>query len=304
MPPDLKITCLYCIMIPQFLKNRLNRLKDRLLAFPAVRMVVGTLEELGRDDASHLSAGVAYFAILSLFPLLLGFISLAGLFLPADRVQEMIIQFMQNNLPISPDITADTIDSIIASRSVIGVFSVLGLFWTSSNMFSSIGVALNRSCGACERRSFFLRKPRDILFALAAGFLFLLAGVLPTVFGLIPEVDVPFFGTASNTALLLIGSGLTWMVFVVLYTYLPTTRSAWNHHLARGTLSHRLVRVLKGRIYFFRQLLFTDRTALRHHQLSDCPDDLDLRFSLRTSDRQRLQRSTTPVARGYAPARR
>ena len=108
--------------------------------------------------------------------------------------KKMIIQFMQNNLPISPEIIADNIESIIASRNVIGVFSVLGLSWTSSNMFTSIGAALDRSCGACERRSFFLRKPRDILFALAAGFLFLLAGVLPTVFGLIPEVDVPFSG--------------------------------------------------------------------------------------------------------------
>jgi membrane protein len=211
------------------LKTKINRLKDRFLSFPVIRVMVGTVEELGRDDSSHLAAGVAYFAVLSLFPLVLGFVSLAGLFLPAESVQQAIIGFMQNNLPISSDTVAENIQSIIAARGALGTFSVLALIWTGSNMFTSMSVALNRSCGVCDRRSFFLRKPRDILFALAAGFMFLVAGVLPTAFSLIPQVDIPFFGTATNTVLIGAGSVLTWVIFVVLYTYLPIGRSLWRY---------------------------------------------------------------------------
>lgn len=217
-------------MTPLSLKNKINRLKDRILSFAVVRVFVGTIEELGRDDASHLAAGVAYFATLSLFPLLLGFISLAGLFLPSESVQQAIITFMQRNLPISPDIVVKNIESIIAARGVLGIFSILALIWTSSSMFTSIGVALNRSCDmVCQQRPFYLRKPRDILFAIAAGFLFLLSGVLPTAFSLMPQVDIPFFGTAASFVLIAIGSVLTWVVFVVLYTYLPAVRSQWRH---------------------------------------------------------------------------
>jgi len=210
------------------LKNKVNRLKDKLLSVAAIRVAVGTIEELGRGDASHLAAGVAYFAVLSLFPLLLAFISLSGLLLSTESVQQVIISFMQQNLPISPDIVVENIQSIIAVHGVLGVLSVLALIWTSSNMFTAIGVALNRSCGVCDRRPFYLRKPRDILFALGAGVLFLLAGLLPTVFSLIPEVDIPFFGTAESFVLIGVGSVLTWVVFTVLYTYLPAGRSQWQ----------------------------------------------------------------------------
>jgi membrane protein len=233
------------------LKNRINRLKDNMLSFVAVRISIGTLEELGRDDASHLAAGVAYFAVLSLFPLLLGFISIAGLFLPSESVQQAIISFIQQNLPVSPDIVVENIESIIAARNVLGAFSVLALIWTSSNMFTAIGVALNRSCGVCERRPFYLRKPRDILFALAAGLLFLLSGVLPTLFSLMPEVDIPFFGTAASFLLIAIGSILTWVVFTVLYTYLPAARSQWRHIWPGALLATVLFEIIRVAFILF-----------------------------------------------------
>ncbi|APV44445.1 membrane protein [Dehalogenimonas formicexedens] len=216
-------------MTPLSLRSNINRLKDRVLSFVAVRVSVGTIEELGRNDASHLAAGVAYFAILSLFPLLLGFISLAGLFLPSDSVREAIITFIQQNLPISPDVVTQNIENIIAARGAVGIFSIVALMWTSSNMFTSIGVALNRSCGVCDRTPFYLRKPRDVLFALAAGFLFLLSGVLPTAFSLIPEVSIPFFGTTASFILIAVGSVLTFVVFIVMYVYLPVVRGKWRH---------------------------------------------------------------------------
>jgi membrane protein len=238
-------------MTPLSLKNRINRLKDRLLSAAGIRVVVGTIEELGRDDASHLAAGVAYFAILSLFPLLLGFIALAGLFLPSEAVQQAILRFMENNLPIATDVVAENIQSIIASRGFVGIFSLLALLWTSSNMFTAIGVALNRSCGITGSRPFYLRKPRDILFSLAAGFLSLLSGVLPTVFNLLPGVIIPFFGNTTNAALVAIGATLTWVVFVVLYTYLPTARSPWRYIWPGAFLATVLFEILRYVFIYF-----------------------------------------------------
>ena len=46
---------------------------------------------------------------------------------------------------------------------------------------------------------------------------------------MIPDVKIPFFGTAASTALIAVGSILTWVVFVVLYTYLPNTRLLWRN---------------------------------------------------------------------------
>ncbi|MDV2989423.1 MAG: YihY/virulence factor BrkB family protein [Dehalogenimonas sp.] len=210
------------------MRNRINRIKDRFLSVRQFRVIVGTIEALGRDDASHLAAGVAYFAVLSLFPLLLGFISIAGIFLPSETVQQAIFEFMEQNLPIASEVIVENIDSIIASRGVIGVVSLLALFWTSSNMFTAIAVALNRSCGICERHPFYLRKPRDIALSLSAGFLFLFSGVLPTVISLIPSVKLPLFGDTASLILTLTGAGLSLLVFLVLYSFLPTHRNLWR----------------------------------------------------------------------------
>ena len=211
------------------LKHTLNIAKDKALSVKYIRVIVGTIEALGRDDTSHLAAGVAYFAVLSLFPLLLGFISLAGLFLPSATVQQAIFEFMEQNLPIGSDIIVGNIEGIIASRGVVGLISLLALFWTSANMFTAIGVALNRSCGVFERHPFYLRKPRDILFSLAAGLLFLVSGVIPTSISLLPDISLPIIGSTNNIFVHIIGAGFVWAVFFVLYTFLPTIRNKWSY---------------------------------------------------------------------------
>ena len=46
--------------------------RDRMLAKPAPALVVATGRALARDDATLVAAGVAFYALLSLFPLVLG----------------------------------------------------------------------------------------------------------------------------------------------------------------------------------------------------------------------------------------
>jgi len=127
------------------LKNRVNRLKDKLLSVAAIRVAVGTVEELSRGDASHLAAGVAYFAVLSLFPLLLAFISLSGLFLSSESVQELTSASCSETFRFHPISLSKIFRTLYPYTGVLGVLSVLALIWTSANMFTAIGVALNRS---------------------------------------------------------------------------------------------------------------------------------------------------------------
>ena len=60
------------------LNARLQRVKDRLLKIPVVQLISRTAEGLGNIDGAQRAAGVAYYAILSLFPLLLGLTAIFG----------------------------------------------------------------------------------------------------------------------------------------------------------------------------------------------------------------------------------
>ena len=61
-----------------------RRLRRRLVALTAMELARRTWRELGDDFAVDLAASISYYAILSLFPLAIGLVSLFSLILEAD----------------------------------------------------------------------------------------------------------------------------------------------------------------------------------------------------------------------------
>ena len=81
------------------LRGRSERVKARLLSIPACMLVYRTFRELSNDDATHMAAGVAFYAILSLFPMILGLVALLSMFLDSSSVQTQLLVFFQDYLP-------------------------------------------------------------------------------------------------------------------------------------------------------------------------------------------------------------
>ncbi len=157
------------------LNASLRRAKDRLLKIPVVQLISRTAEESGNHDATQRAAGVAYYAILSIFPLLLGLIALFGFFLPSVNLQDELLKFVGNNLPGATDILRQNIVSIVKLRGAMGVLSIVVLFWGASAMFSAISLAINRAWDIRRYRPFFIRKASELGMALSTGILFLLS---------------------------------------------------------------------------------------------------------------------------------
>ena len=60
------------------IRVRIRRLGRKLDAIPIVHLIHRTVREMSADDATHMAAGVAYYAVLSLFPLTIGLDQPAG----------------------------------------------------------------------------------------------------------------------------------------------------------------------------------------------------------------------------------
>src|SRR4030042_115961 len=131
-----------------------------------VRLIANTVYGLGRDGAGDMAASIAYYALLSLFPLLLGVIAILGILLPSTVVQEDLFAFFSLHLPTSVDALRENISGIVKMRSTLGILSVLGLFWAGSAIFSAVERSLNQVWEIHQCRPFFIRKLRD--FSLAA----------------------------------------------------------------------------------------------------------------------------------------
>ena len=63
------------------LRSRLGSVAERLGRYFVVVLLLRTVRELSDDDGTHMAASVAYHALFSLFPLLLGLIAFMSLFL-------------------------------------------------------------------------------------------------------------------------------------------------------------------------------------------------------------------------------
>jgi membrane protein len=212
------------------LKIRLHRAKDRLLKIPVVQLIYHTAEKLSDIDATHRAAAVAYYAFLSIFPLLLGLIAIFGFFLPSANLQDTLLKFVGDNIPGATNILKENIPSIIELRGVMSALGIVVFFWGASSMFSAISLAINRAWDISRyRRHFFIRKASELGMVFGIGILFLLSlgtsaiiSILPGLFGLPADLLILDVGSRLVAFLLILA------VFLLLYKFIPNTRTYWR----------------------------------------------------------------------------
>ena len=212
-------------------KESLHRAKDRLLKITAVQLIYRTAEKLGDIDATHRAAGVAYYAFLSIFPLLLGLIAIFGFFLPSANLQDALLNYVGDNIPGATNILKQNITSIIELRGAMGVLSIVIFFWGASAMFGAISLAINRAWDISRyRRSFFTRKASELGMVSGIGILFLLSlgtsAIISIIFRALklPAADLVIVNAGSRLVAFL----LILAVFLLLYKLIPNTSTYWR----------------------------------------------------------------------------
>src|SRR4030042_5792273 len=114
-----------------------------------------SLNEFGTDNGTLLAASVSFNLLLSLFPLALAVVYIAGSFPQSPYTQEQIIRGIAYLLPVSRELIAGTVTGVAAARGAIGGLAIVGLVWGGFAFFSSIRKALNTAWG--------IRKPQPLL---------------------------------------------------------------------------------------------------------------------------------------------
>ena len=82
-----------------------------------VQFIVRVINRLGIDSAGDMAAALSYYSLLSVFPLLIGMISVLGFIFPSELVQEELFSFFEKNLPTSVGLLRENIAAIIGMRS-------------------------------------------------------------------------------------------------------------------------------------------------------------------------------------------
>ncbi len=204
-----------------------------LLGIPIVRLGVRVVQEMGNDDATHMAAGVAYYAILSLFPLILGLIFLFSLILESQTVEREMLHFFQTYLPGTEDILTNNISSVKGVRGFLGVVGVLGLFWSASALFGAISRAVNRAWDVHEDRPFYIAKVRPLVMAMTVGLLFLLSLGATSSIQFAGGLGLDRFHFLEDAFSGLLARALpfvfTLAIFLMIYKHVPNTSTQWRY---------------------------------------------------------------------------
>lgn len=182
--------------------------------------------------ASQAATSLAYYAIFSLFPLLLALIAGGSYFLDDQLVYLNITRIVQSALPISPDLINNNLAEVLDSRGTVGLISLLTLLWSASGFFTNLAYNINLAWPEAPRRNFL--KKRLIGLGMIAGIsgLLILSLTLNWVTSLIPFLNRENASSQSLSLLTWFSSLVSWLMifllFLILYRWVPTTKVHWH----------------------------------------------------------------------------
>lgn len=153
-----------------------------------LRRVVGQLKE---DHVSLLSAGVAFKALLALFPALIAAISIWGLVSDPATIQQQITSFTSALPDAASSIIEQQMTDVAGSGSgaLSGalITSILLALWSASAGVAGLIEGCNAAYNEVDERSFFVKRGLALLFTLGAIVFLIVAigliAVLPPALG-------------------------------------------------------------------------------------------------------------------------
>ena len=204
-----------------------------LLGIPIVGLAVRVVQEMGNDDATHMAAGVAYYAIISLFPLILGLIFIFSFILESETVEREMLHFFQTYLPGTEDILTNNVSSVKGVRGFLGVVGLLGLFWSASALFGAISRAVDRAWDVHEDRPFYVAKFHHLVMAMTVGLLFLLSLGATSSIQFAGGLGLDRFHYLEDALAGLFARALpfvfTLAIFLMIYKHVPNTTTQWRY---------------------------------------------------------------------------
>jgi membrane protein len=213
-----------CVEIPRTIGVKIGQAHARLIKVPFFNFLNRVINGMGNDGALEIVGAIAYYAILSFFPLLLGVVSVIGFFLPAAiNTQDSLFQFVEDNLPFLENWLGDNIDVIIRGRGVLVVISIVTLFLPAGAMFSAISRGVNRAWGLNVRHHLIVRKLREVAMSISTCVFFFIIVISSSVLVAVNTGNA--FGGFGIHALAFL---LMFLVFLVIYKTMPVIKTYWR----------------------------------------------------------------------------
>jgi membrane protein len=219
------------------LKESLEALVERgdRLTGGALSVLQDALQHFARARAPEAAAAMAYYALLSLFPLMLVLVAVSSFFLGREQVQREAISLITQALPISEELIARNIQQVLRLRGTVGIAGLLGALWSATGVFTVLVRHINLAWSDAELRSFLEKRLVGLVVVTTLAVLLVLSLLSSAAFDLLAQFQVPLAGGVAiyETPLWDLLSALvpalaTFLMFLAFYRWVPNTRVRWR----------------------------------------------------------------------------
>jgi membrane protein len=215
----------------------------------ALGISIHALRSFNEARAMEAAAAISYYALFSLFPLLIILVVVSSSLLQNQNIQYQILNMVGEFLPPgeelaresmnrilelgsfppAQEILRENVQQVLNLRVPVGVGAIFGLIWASTSVFTALGRNINRAWQGASRRNFL--KWRLIGLAMAGTLLtglLILSLILSGLFGLIsriqPQYEVWYLKVLSE----LIPMLLILITAYLLYLWAPDAEVGWQ----------------------------------------------------------------------------
>jgi membrane protein len=226
----------------------------------ALRVLGRAATNFREDRGTSLAAAISYYALFSLFPLTLLAVSIFGLLLRSEELQQRVLEQILTQLPVNPEQEGGVADALQRAAEIgptLAGVSFLGALWTASALSAAVRSALNVIFEATRRRPFLRGKAMDYLLIPIIGLPFLGGIVLTTAWRFLQRAveQAPFvegeLGPIWILGALAIPFVLSFVAFLLLYRLIPNRDVEWRYAAVGALPAALLFEALKVGFAFY-----------------------------------------------------
>ncbi|MCJ7516206.1 MAG: YihY/virulence factor BrkB family protein [Dehalococcoidia bacterium] len=200
-----------------------------------IRLLKESLTEFGTDNGTLLAASVSFNLLLSIFPLALAVVYIAGSFPQSPYTQDQIIRGIAYLMPVSRELIASTVTGVAAARGAIGILALIGLIWGGFGFFNTIRRALNTAWGIRKPAPLLKSQLINLTMMIGAAILLFLSVLITVFLSTVSEQVIQVAGAeVVNRSVVerilanVLATAIAFLVFLLLYRFVPSIRPKWK----------------------------------------------------------------------------
>ncbi len=231
--------------LPPWIGRRLNHPPPM-----AYRVTQKALERFSASGGAQAAAGLAYYALFSMFPLLLFVISALGFVLRTDQVRGQVEQLIIEFFPTSQELVIENLRTVLELRGPATIVAAVSLLWSGSGFFTILAHHINMAWPGAERRD--MVHGRIVGMIMVGVLIAILAMVIiyHTIVQIVSSISQPlasliaFYGPLVDTLLSQVVPWIfTFGIYLTLYRLVPRAHVWWREAVIAASAATILVRI-------------------------------------------------------------